>query len=200
MEATFQMQAYRRGGVMFLRSRSEPAASPSSAAQTVWLLLDGTLLSFCARAISSEELPGNLERMQFTLIRKSGTNRINKEYIRFFFFLSFFFKAEAFDCTLAFAVFDNAGTYGSISEIVAAMKNSHSCGANTHSAAGITNGMLNNVHGPKRGLANHQRECCQWHVFRCLFGSFTTALVVREGTAAVAYFPSSFFFFFNMQN
>lgn len=48
------------------------------------------------------------------------------ENISDFFFSFFLYKAEMFECTLAFAVFDNAGTYRSISKIVAAMKNSHS--------------------------------------------------------------------------
>lgn len=93
-----------------------------------------------------------------------------------------FLKAEMFDCTLAFAVFDNAGTYRSISKIVAAMKNSHSYSANTPSGAVTTNAMLNNVHVPQRTAANHRRECCKLYVFRCRNSSFTTALVVFKGT------------------
>lgn len=120
MEATFQMQPHRRGGVMFYGLARKPAAFPGSAAQTAWVLLDGTSLSFCVRATSSEELPGNLERMQFTLIRQNGTNGINKEYIGFFFFPFFFLKQGR--STLAFAVFDNARTHRSISKIVAASK------------------------------------------------------------------------------
>lgn len=38
----------------------------------------GRRLSFCVRA---KELPGDLERMQLTLIGENGTNGINKEYI-----------------------------------------------------------------------------------------------------------------------
>lgn len=64
-----------------------------------------------------------------------------------------------FDRTLAFAVFDNTGTYRSISKIVAAMKNSHSYSANTPSAGVTTNAMLNNVHVPERRPADRRREC-----------------------------------------
>lgn len=95
---------------------------------------------------------------------------------------SFFLKAEMFDCTLAFAVFDNAGTYRSISKIVAAMKNSHGYSANTPPGAVTTNAMLNNVRVPQRTAANRRRECCKLYVFRCGNSSFTTASVVFKGT------------------
>lgn len=70
----------RKGGVMFYcHAQTNDILKLSSTNGLGIVGRDIALL--CIWAISSEELPGNLERMQFTLIRENGMNGINKKYI-----------------------------------------------------------------------------------------------------------------------